>query len=269
LAEAGYAKGLTLTARVQLAGATEAAAIYQKIAADLADAGVKLELRPVQGPEWVRMYTTGEWGDADIISSTWNAASYHDTIRAIETYSCRKPGAFFCAPELEPLITSKKEWMDRAESLLETYFNLEDPTSFDSTYRELHLEKDFTDQIYLHGYVDRLDIAPTGEVRIVDYKTGKSPKPAWEEKALFQLRVYALLYWRNEGVLPRLLQLLYLGDGRTVKSSPTERELEATERILKNIGDEILTAIETDFFPTKKSRLCDWCSFKSICPAHN
>lgn len=172
-------------------------------------------------------------------------------------------------PELEQLVTNQQEWMDRAKSLLQTYFSLEDPTTFDATYRELHLEKDFSDQIYLHGYVDRLDIAPTGEVRIVDYKTGKSPKPGWEEKALFQLRVYALLYWRNEGVLPRLLQLLYLGDGNTVKSSPTEKELEATERILRNIGDEILTAIETDFFPPKKSRLCDWCSFKSICPAHN
>jgi putative RecB family exonuclease len=172
-------------------------------------------------------------------------------------------------PELEALVTDQKEWMDRAESLLQTYFTLEDPSGFDSTYRELHLEKNFTDEIYLHGYVDRLDVAPTGEVRIVDYKTGKAPKPGWEEKALFQLRVYALLYWRNEGVLPKLLQLLYLGDGKTVKSSPNEKELEATERILKNIGDEILTAIETDFFPPKKSRLCDWCSFKNICPAHN
>lgn len=172
-------------------------------------------------------------------------------------------------PELEALITNHQEWMDRASSLLTTYFSLENPASFDATYRELHLEKDFTEQIYLHGYVDRLDVAPTGEVRIVDYKTGKSPKPGWEEKALFQLRVYALLYWRNEGVLPRLLQLLYLGDGNTVKSSPTERELEATERTLRSIGDEILTAIDTDFFPTKKSKLCDWCSFKKICPAHN
>ena len=172
-------------------------------------------------------------------------------------------------PELEALVTNQQEWMDRAKSLLQTYFTLENPTTFDATYRELHLEKDFTDQIYLHGYVDRLDVAPTGEVRIVDYKTGKSPKPGWEEKALFQLRVYALLYWRNEGVLPKLLQLLYLGDGNTVKSSPTEKELEATERILRNIGDEILTAIDTDFFPPKKSRLCDWCSFKKICPAHN
>ena len=91
-------------------------------------------------------------------------------------------------PELKDLITNEQEWMDRATSLLQSYFTLEDPTSFDSTYRELHLEKNFTEEIYLHGYVDRLDIAPTGEVRIVDYKTGKSPKPGWEEKALFQLR---------------------------------------------------------------------------------
>lgn len=171
-------------------------------------------------------------------------------------------------PDLASMVTDEKEWMDRAHSLLATYFSLEDPTSFDSTFRELHLERNFSDEVYLHGYVDRLDVAPTGEVRIVDYKTGKAPKPGWEEKALFQLRVYALLYWRNEGVLPRLLQLLYLGDGKTLKSTPTERELEATERILHNIADEILTAIDTDFFPTKKSRLCDWCFFKDICPAH-
>ena len=171
--------------------------------------------------------------------------------------------------ELKALVLDEKEWFDRAQALLTNYFTLENPTSFEATYRELHLERDISEEVYLHGYVDRLDIAPTGEVRIVDYKTGKSPKSGWEEKALFQLRVYALLYWRNEGVLPRLLQLLYLGDGKTVKSSPSEKELEATERILRNIGDEILTAIDTDFFPTKKSRLCDWCSFKNICPAHN
>ena len=121
LADAGYANGLALTASIQLAGATEAAAIYQKVAADLAEAGVKLELRPVQGPEWVRRYSTGDWGDADIISSTWNGASYHDTIRAIETYSCRKPGAFFCIPEIEPLIDASGVELDtvKRERLLQ------------------------------------------------------------------------------------------------------------------------------------------------------
>lgn len=171
-------------------------------------------------------------------------------------------------PDLRALVLDEKEWMDRAGALLTNYFSLENPTTFESTYRELHLERNISDEIYLHGYVDRLDIAPTGEVRIVDYKTGKSPKPGWEEKALFQLRVYALLYWQNMGVLPRMIKLIYLGDVKTIESQPTEAQLASTEKKLNSIGSEILTAIETGHFPTRKSRLCDWCFFKAICPAH-
>jgi putative RecB family exonuclease len=125
------------------------------------------------------------------------------------------------------------------------------------------------DDIYLHGYVDRLDVAPTGEVRIIDYKTGKSPKPGWEDKALFQLRVYALLYWREKNVIPKLLQLIYLGNSSVLKSTPTEQELVATEKSLMKIAESIRRAIETNTWVPRKSKLCDWCSFKSICPAHN
>ena len=171
-------------------------------------------------------------------------------------------------PELAALVLDEKEWFDRAQSLLTNYFSLEKPSTFESTYRELHLERDISDEIYLHGYVDRLDIAPTGEVRIVDYKTGKAPKPGWEEKALFQLRIYALLYWKNSGVLPRLLQLIYLGDGKIVKSNPTIAELEATEKILHRTAVDIFVSIDKNYWPPKPSRLCDWCFFKTICPAH-
>ena len=85
-------------------------------------------------------------------------------------------------PELADLVINEKEWLDRVSALLKNYFTLERPESFDATHREMHLEQDLTDEIYLHGYVDRIDVAPTGEVRIVDYKSGKSPKPGWEEK---------------------------------------------------------------------------------------
>jgi len=172
-------------------------------------------------------------------------------------------------PELASMITSEKEWLDRASSLLSTYFELENPTNFEPTYRELHLEQNLTENIYLHGYVDRLDVAPTGEVRIIDYKTGKSPKPGWEDKALFQLRVYALLYWKEHKVIPRLLQLIYLGDSNMIRNSPTEQELIATEKSLMKIAESINDAIESDTWLPRKSKLCDWCSFKSICPAHN
>jgi putative RecB family exonuclease len=172
-------------------------------------------------------------------------------------------------PALIDMVSNEKEWLDRASALLQTYFSLENPTTFEATHREMHFENDFDANIYLHGYVDRLDIAPTGEVRIVDYKTGKAPKPGWEEKALFQLRVYALLYWKNNGVLPRLLQLIYLGDGKLVKSNPTMAELESTEKVLRRVAKDIFISIEKQYWPAKPSRLCDWCYFKSICPAHN
>lgn len=172
-------------------------------------------------------------------------------------------------PELTTLITSEKEWLDRVAALLSTYFQLENPTSFEPTYREIHLEQNLSEKIYLHGYVDRLDIAPTGEVRIIDYKTGKSPKPGWEDKALFQLRVYALLYWREHKVLPKLLQLIYLGNSNLLKNSPTESDLLSTEKTLISIASSISEAMDKDEWIPKKSKLCDWCSFKSICPAHN
>ncbi len=170
--------------------------------------------------------------------------------------------------ELAALVTDLDEWFDRAQSLLSVYFNLENPQNFDPTHLEFHVERDVRDGVYLHGYVDRLDIAPTGEVRIVDYKTGKSPRPGWEEKALFQLRVYALIYWKNTQVIPHQLKLIYLGNQQVLLSKPTETELLATERKIHAIADEILTSLETDFFPPKKSKLCDWCYFKAICPAH-
>ena len=188
---------------------------------------------------------------------------------AIELLPSRWSAQLADKPTLLGMVTNEKEWLDRASSLVKTYFALENPTTFEATHREMHLENDFDTNVYLHGYVDRLDVAPTGEVRIVDYKTGKAPKPGWEEKALFQLRVYALLYWKNNGVLPRLLQLIYLGDGKLVKSNPTMAELEATEKVLRRVAKDIFISIEKEYWPPKTSRLCDWCHFKRICPAHN
>lgn len=195
-------------------------------------------------------------------------ATDRDLTRATELLPSRWQAQIDEKPAIAELVLDQGAWFARAEELLGNYFILEKPETFEPTYRELHLEMNLSEKLYLHGYVDRLDIAPTGEVRIVDYKTGKSPKPGWEEKALFQLRVYALLYWKNNGVIPKLLQLIYLGDTRLVKSVPTEDQLLKTERILFDIADEILNAIEKDEFRPRPSKLCDWCFFKAICPAH-
>lgn len=170
-------------------------------------------------------------------------------------------------PDLAQLVSSEKEWIDRANALLDSYFQLENPQTFTPTHMEAHLELEVIDDLLLHGYVDRIDVAQTGEVRIVDYKTGKSPRIGYEDKALFQLRFYALLWWKLYGEIPKLIQLLYLGDQKILKSSPTKRELEITHDKSLKVGSDIRISHQKNFWPTQTSRLCDWCSFKNICPA--
>jgi putative RecB family exonuclease len=158
-------------------------------------------------------------------------------------------------------------WLTSAQQLVERWFTLEDPTRLEPAERELYVETTLDDGLVLRGYVDRLDVAPTGEVRVVDYKTGRSPGEAFEAKALFQMRFYALVLWRTRGVVPRLLQLVYLGDGQTLRHVPDERELLATERKLRALWAAIERAATTGDWRPSPSRLCDWCDHKALCPA--
>lgn len=171
--------------------------------------------------------------------------------------------------ELALAVVNDQEWLDRVNSLLSNYFTLENPQSFNPTHMEAHLELDIDSNLKLHGYVDRIDVAPTGEVRIVDYKTGKSPKIGYEDKALFQLRFYGLLWFKLHGQIPKVLQLLYLGDSQSLKSTPTEKDLILAEKKALQVSEEIQISYQKEYWPTQKSRLCDWCSFQKICPAFN
>jgi putative RecB family exonuclease len=104
-------------------------------------------------------------------------------------------------------------------------------------------------------------------MRVVDYKTGRSPGVGFEQKALFQMRFYALALWRMRGVVPRLLQLIYLGDGQVVRYEPDEADLLATERKVHALSEAIQRAHDTGEWRASPSRLCDWCAHRALCPA--
>jgi putative RecB family exonuclease len=159
------------------------------------------------------------------------------------------------------------EWLASAVPLVETYFRLEDPTTLDPAERELRVETTLDDGLVLRGYIDRLDRNAAGEVRVVDYKTGKAPGEGYEQKALFQMRFYALVLWRATGTVPRLLQLLYLGSEHVLRYEPDEGDLLATERKIKALWAAIARAQETGDWRPSPSRLCDWCDHQSRCPA--
>jgi putative RecB family exonuclease len=158
-------------------------------------------------------------------------------------------------------------WFDQAGALVRRWFDLEDPSRLEPTDRELYVEAE-VDGLVLRGYIDRLDVAPTGEVRIVDYKTGRCPDERFEGRALFQMRFYALVLWRLRGTVPDLLQLVYLGDGRVLRYSPDEADLLAVERNVKAVWAAIERAARTGDWRPRTSSLCPWCEFQELCPEY-
>ena len=106
-----------------------------------------------------------------------------------------------------------------------------------------------------------------GELRVVDYKTGATPREAFEAKALFQMKFYALVLWRTRGIVPKQLRLMYLADTDTLSYEPDAEELTRFERTVQAIWAAIERATrEADFRPSP-GRLCEWCDHHDLCPA--
>ena len=197
--------------------------------------------------------------------------------RTLESAKALLPGAWQRVLAEEPAVaqlfaedssgTDLAEWLDGAGDLLQNYFLLEDPSRLEPAAREERVEI-VIDGLRLRGYVDRLDVSPAGDIRVVDYKTGTTPREAFEAKALFQMKFYALVLWRTRGVVPRQLRLMYLADTDTLSYTPDADELDRFERTLKAIWAAIQRATETGDFRPNPGRLCNWCDHQALCPAY-
>ncbi|MCV7150942.1 RecB family exonuclease [Mycolicibacterium pyrenivorans] len=170
--------------------------------------------------------------------------------------------------DIDPALQT--ELLEQARALLSGYYRLEDPTRFDPQSCEQRVEVELVDGTLLRGFVDRIDVAPTGELRVVDYKTGKAPPEARalaEFKAMFQMKFYAVALFRSRGVMPARLRLLYLADSQVLDYTPDLDELLRFEKTLMAIWRAIQSAGVTGDFRPRPSRLCDWCAHRAHCPA--
>jgi putative RecB family exonuclease len=169
--------------------------------------------------------------------------------------------------ELFGVDATPAEFLDSTVDLLGGYFTVEDPNRLEPAERECLVEAVVDDQLLIRGYIDRLDVSPAGDLRVVDYTTGGAPREAFEARALFQLKFYALVLWRTRGVVPRQLRLLYLKDAEACDYAPDAEELARFERTLVALWRAIDKATQDRDFRPKPSKLCDWCSHHTRCPA--
>ena len=174
-------------------------------------------------------------------------------------------------PELAGLFDDDERsacaWLAEARDMLDRYFTLEDPTRLEPRHREHAVQAVLESGLLLRGYIDRLDVAAGGEIRIVDYKTGTAPKEEYEARALFQMKFYAVVLWLTQQQVPKLLQLIYLGNGEIVRYAPDESDLRATVRKIDALWRAIERARSTGDWRPRPSRLCAWCAHQAICPA--
>jgi len=176
-------------------------------------------------------------------------------------------------PDLADGFTDEQrgQLLTEARALLTGYYRLEDPTRFDPQSCEQRIEVELADGTLLRGFVDRIDVAGTGELRVVDYKTGKAPPAARalaEFKALFQMKFYAVALLRSRDVLATRLRLIYLADGQVLDYTPELDELLRFEKTLMAIWRAIQSAGATGDFRPNPTRLCNWCSHQALCPAY-
>lgn len=149
---------------------------------------------------------------------------------------------------------------------IENLWKLEDPTLIEPAGIEVEVNGLLGGIVTVKGFIDRYSVND-GKITISDYKTGKTPRGDYVADKFKQLQIYGALAKRQFGLDVERIELLYLKDGVRLEASFTDADIRSVSDYAVAVFYEIESACLTENFPTHKSRLCDWCSYKSICPA--
>lgn len=149
---------------------------------------------------------------------------------------------------------------------IENLWKLEDPT----LVAPQGLEHELYGQIggvTVKGFIDRFSFSDgTTFLKISDYKTGKTPREPFVDDKFFQLLVYSHLTASTGVGDVAEVELLYLKDGVRFTKKVTKANLKETLDIVVETKEEIDFRCKEGMFEPNKSILCNWCSYKTICP---
>ena len=151
-------------------------------------------------------------------------------------------------------------------SLVERYFTLEDPTQITPEGLELRLEGE-VDGLSLRGIIDRLERNSAGALVVTDYKTGRAPPPAYEQRRLGGVHFYAWLCEQALGERPAEIRLLYLASGETITAYPSDQSIRFLPKRTGAVFQAIRKACTTGDFRPQPGPLCDSCAFQRWCPS--
>jgi superfamily I DNA/RNA helicase/RecB family exonuclease len=126
--------------------------------------------------------------------------------------------------------------------------------------------------VRLHGYIDRVEVNAQGQVFLVDFKTGKTPKTPREAEHSAQLAVYQLAAENTVGIGETAgAELVYPRDEAdsaepTVRTQPPLREQQDAEWAPKLLAEVAGTVLKERFHASGEPNVCQHCSLRRACP---
>jgi len=128
---------------------------------------------------------------------------------------------------------------------------------------EIEYSFEIQKDVIIRGYIDRVDIVNDTTLRVVDYKTSKSPKYLKD----FQLLVYAVALKEKYPHIDTVHGDFVLLKHGCDRKSFTFKDFDI-ERCYDLIKDNV-ELIETDStWAQKPSPLCKFCDYRSLCSAY-
>lgn len=153
-----------------------------------------------------------------------------------------------------------------AVSLVDNYFEMEDPTTVRDIGLELYLSAPVGD-LTLRGIIDRLELNPHGELVVTDYKTGRAPSRNYEQGRLGGVNFYSFLCEALFGKRPAAIRLMYLRSGETITATPTAQSVRFVTTRTQAVWKAVEKACLSGDFRPRQSLLCGSCAFQPWCPA--
>ena len=105
LADAGYSKGLTISADITVGSFPSDNLIYQSVKSDLAKVGVTLNYTTITFGQWLPQYNANSW-KGEAFGLSWNSAPRADASRPYEIFVCKPVGPFYCDAAQSALVKS-------------------------------------------------------------------------------------------------------------------------------------------------------------------
>ena len=173
-------------------------------------------------------------------------------------------------PERLELALDEDGWAELSETatgLVDAYFELEDPRHVRPIGLEIMLSATTRTGVVLRGIIDRLEVQD-GDLVVTDYKTGRSPSLYDERARLLGVNVYAHLCEAVLGRRPARVQLLFLANREALIAEPSDQSARALEVQVDAVWDAVGRASRAGDFRPRVSRRCEWCGYRSFCPAH-